>query len=89
MELTSFFTSGRHRPEMSFKVSFDGEVNQYEIQLLVTDNDELRPISEKAYFWDKENYDRPYEQPLSFGVEAGIGNEHETRLSPIRKGILR
>lgn len=75
--------------EMSFKVSFDDEVNQYEIRLLATDNDELRPFSEIAYYWDKEAYDRPYERSLAFGVEAGIGNEYQTsRVAQYVRGYL-
>ena len=64
--------------EMTFRVSFDDEVNQYEITLLATDNDGLRPVSEVAYFWDKERYERPFEEGLGFGKEAGIGGEYQT-----------
>ena len=62
--------------EMSFLVSFDNEINQYEVTLVATDTDGLRPISEAAYFWDKRAYDRPREIGLKFGVEAGLGSEH-------------
>lgn len=61
--------------EMTFHVSFNDEVDQYEITLLATDNDGLRPISESAFFWsDKKKYPEPYEEYLtSGGVEAEIG----------------
>ena len=38
-------------PEMSFKVSMNDEVDQYEVALVATDRDGLRPISEVAYHW--------------------------------------
>ena len=66
--------------EMTLRVSFDNEVNQYGITLVATDNDELRPVSEAAYFWDKGKYERPFEQNLGFGKEAGIGDEYATSL---------
>ena len=62
--------------EMTLAVSFDDEVNQYSITLVATDNDELRPISEAAYFWDKDQYERPFEQGLDFGKEAGIADRY-------------
>ena len=58
--------------DMELKVSFDEEVNQYEITLAATANDGLRPIAESAYFWNRASYDRPYETTLPFGPEAGI-----------------
>ena len=58
--------------DMELKVSFDEEVNQYEITLAATASDGLRPIAESAYFWKKASYDRPYETALPFGPEAGI-----------------
>jgi len=67
-----------HTREMTLRVSLNGENDQYEIVLLATDNDGLRPISEIAYYWpDKEEHPTPYEEDLtSGGVEAEIGNEY-------------
>ena len=61
--------------EMVFKVSFDEEVNQYEIRLLATEDDGLRPIAETAYFWNKTDYGRPFGTSLAFGPEAGIATD--------------
>lgn len=58
--------------DMELKVSFEDERNQYEITLAATANDGLRPITETAYFWNKDSYPHPHETPLSFGPEAGI-----------------
>ena len=64
--------------EITLKVSFDDEINQYEITLAATAGDGLRPVVEKAYYWDKENYERPYETYLDFHQEAGIAADpHE------------
>lgn len=75
--------------EIALKVSFDDEVNQYEIRLLATDNDGLRPISEAAYFWDKGKHDRPCEESLRFGAEAGIGSDsHPSGVAQYLRGHL-
>ena len=65
-------------PEMSFKVSMNDEVDQYEVALVATDRDGLRPISEVAYHWtDKRAYSRPCKEDLTGGgAEAEIGSEH-------------
>lgn len=61
---------------VEFKISFADEVNQYEIRLEPTTSDELYPSVELAYFWDKQNYPRPYSEGLgSVGGEAGISSE--------------
>lgn len=67
--------------EMTFKVSFASEVNQYEIKLVATDDDGLRPIAETAYFWNKD-YKRPHEENLDFGREAGISVDASERDIP-------
>ncbi len=64
--------------DIALKVSFDDSVNQYEIMLTATANDGLRPIHESAYFWDRA-YDRPYEDSLPYGLEAGIAADPGTR----------
>lgn len=64
--------------EMSFRVSMNDEVDQYEITLVATDSDGLRPLSEAAYYWsDKLEYSTPYKEDLtSSGVEAEIGSDY-------------
>jgi len=59
---------------------FHDEVNQYEISLTPTDNDELFVSSELVYFWDKR-YPRPYNNNLtSVNGEAGISRQQTKRV---------
>ena len=63
----------RTTEEIFAKVSFDDEINQYEIMLSATETDSLSPLHEKVHFWDKSKCDRPNETPLfGRGGEAGI-----------------
>ena len=64
--------------EMTLRLSLNDEKDQYEIVLVATDADGLRPVSEIAHSWpDKEQHPTPYEEDLtSGGVEAEIGNEY-------------
>lgn len=56
-------------------ISFQGDRNQYEIELQPTESDELVPASEVAYFWDKARYPHPYNESLErAGKEAGISD---------------
>lgn len=60
---------------MTVRLSFQGGVNEYEISLAATEGDELYPLSEFAYFWNKERYGDPVGYGLSRrGAEAGISN---------------
>ena len=63
-------------------VSFQEEVDQYEISLIATDGDELSPIDESVYFWNKEKYQEPYDVRLlaSASAEAGISRQQEASL---------
>lgn len=65
---------------VSIHVSFGGEVNQYQINLVPTSTDELIPLAETAYFWDKATHpDRPYSTAISrVAREAGISGEPRT-----------
>src|SRR5262249_5823392 len=60
-------------------LSFQNERNQYRLSLRPTDDDNLFPASETAYFWDKARYPgRPYEidlMPRGGGREAGISHQ--------------
>ena len=54
-------------------ISFEGEVNQYEINLEPNGADELVPLSETVCFWNKKQYAQPYEVLIEgTGREAGI-----------------
>lgn len=58
---------------ISMHISFQGGVNQYEIELSPTKDDALFPSSEMVYFWDKSKYDRPFGREINpIGREAGI-----------------
>src|SRR5215510_9465780 len=51
--------------EIEIFLSFQNERNQYRLSLRPTDDDNLFPASETAYFWDKARYPgRPYEIDL-------------------------
>ena len=66
--------------EIRIHISFEQEVNQYELTLKPTADDGLYPANELVYFWDKKNYSIPYHKPLSSrenGWEAGISNSNE------------
>ncbi|MYD65974.1 MAG: AAA family ATPase [Chloroflexi bacterium] len=63
----------RHTRELYVHISFNDEVNQYEIALEPTELDQLIPITERVMFWDKPRYDRPFADRLDRrGLEAGI-----------------
>ena len=77
--------------EMSFRVSMNDEVDQYEITLVPTDSDGLRPLAEAAYYWsDKLRYSTPDKEDLTGGgVEAEIGSEYlPERVAQILKRCL-
>ncbi len=62
----------RTTSRLHMHVSFQHELNQYEIDLEPTDADELVPGSEAAYYWDKA-YCSPYYESISrVGKEGGI-----------------
>lgn len=67
----------RNTDAINLSLSFDNELNKYEIALTATEDDSLYPSMETVYFWDKTKYRRPYNEilsPLSGGREAGISN---------------
>ncbi|MGH9431693.1 MAG: AAA family ATPase, partial [Terriglobia bacterium] len=62
--------------EVYIEISFEEEVNRYELTLSPTRDDGLYPSSERVLFWDK-THPRPYDEPLfsrDGGREAGISN---------------
>ena len=69
-------------PALSIHVSFADERNQYSLSLMSTSADELAPLGETVYFWDKSRgFDRPYSEPVPrVGHEAGISSEKCTQI---------
>lgn len=64
----------RETPSARFRVSFEGQINQYEIELTADDDDGLFPSREIAYYWNKEEYPGLYsESVIGRDGEAGIG----------------
>lgn len=60
---------------LSIRLSFDHEVNQYEINLETDESDSLYPFGEFVCFWDKERHKNPLDRPIPRNNgEAGIGN---------------
>jgi predicted ATPase len=71
----------KHSKTLTIHVSFEGEINQYQIALIRTDTDELMPLTELVYYWDKSSHSRPYSQGLKrAGNEAGISSEKSTNI---------
>lgn len=76
--------------QMIFHLSFRGGVNRYEIRLEAAGADELMPTLEKAYFWDKSKYDRPYGERLKRrGREAGISDPDSPISQYVREHLDR
>ncbi len=74
--------------QMTLHISFQGGVNQYEITLATAEGDELFPLAEQVYFWEKARYDRPYSEGLPRrGAEAGI-SDPQTRTAQYVRGHL-
>ena len=64
-------------------VSFCGEINQYSLTLLPSNDDSLFPDGEVASFWSKPQHKHPYTEglpPLSNGREAGISGASLSRI---------
>lgn len=67
------FFGSKETDSISIKISFKGGVNKYEISLRRTEDDELIPMNETVYFWEKKTYAKPYSDSLPrIGKEAGI-----------------
>ncbi|CAN7702824.1 AAA family ATPase [Acidovorax sp. LjRoot66] len=65
---------------LSIRVSFENERNQYSVSLLPTNTDELAPLNETVYFWNK-SYPQPYSDSLArVGPEAGISSKKLTKI---------
>ena len=76
-------------PSLKIRIAFEKEVNQYEIELAADDADGLFPSKESVFFWDKQLYSRPYEEPIwGSGGEAGI-REPQEKIGRYIHGHLR
>lgn len=65
----------KQTPKLFIHISFQEGVNQYDITLQPTDDDELIPTDETCYFWDRVRYPSPYSTGVyRTGKEAGISN---------------
>ena len=70
--------------EMSFFLSFQDSVNQYELKLAPNSDDSLFPSEETAFFWDKLVSEHPYGTYLPPGnrrLEAGISGDRQTGIA--------
>jgi predicted ATPase len=70
--------------QIHLHLSFENEVNQYDIRLWPTSEDALSPASEVVSYWDKPHHLAPYNDtltPQNRGREAGISNEKADRIT--------
>ena len=67
---------------LNIGVSFGDGANQYKIALVPNDLDQLAPLEEVVYFWDRDKYDRPRSEVLQpAGAEAGISRDAHTGIA--------
>lgn len=78
------FYGRKETDQIRFHVSFEDEKNQYEIELIATDRNNLVPYKETAYFWDKSRgFTSPYDESIDSGeLEAGISRAQQQRYVP-------
>lgn len=77
-------------PEARIHISFENEVNQYEIEFSADDSDSLFPSMEQAYFWNRKRYERPFSISISGqDGEAGVGNSREGIAAYVRRHLDR
>jgi predicted ATPase len=76
--------------QIHLHVSFQGEINQYQIVLAATEGDELYPLSEQVFFWNKQRFpDRPHFESLERrGAEAGISGDSRSKVAKFVRGHL-
>jgi predicted ATPase len=78
-------------PKLKLRISFDDEVNQYEISLSPTNDNKFFIEEEWAYFWgDKKRYKSPFGTgfPSRPDGEAGISNQNLTGTAAYVRGKL-
>ena len=67
--------------EMTIRISFENELNQYEITLAASDTGELYPKSEYVYYWNKRAFPTPKSQSIhARDGEAGISDPSIRRI---------
>lgn len=69
-------------------ISFQGQVNQYELELLPTPSDELVPGAEGVYFWNPRYPDPRREELARIGTEAGISSSKGKPIADYVRGHL-
>ena len=78
--------------QIQIHISFESEVNQYELALSPTRDDGLYPSSERAFFWNKSLYpNKPFDLPIlprDGGREAGISNPKLTGTADLVRARL-
>ncbi len=83
----------KNTQNLTLDISFENEVNRYEIQLGLDNLDNLVPFDETLYFWDKEKYPTPYiegiagkngEAGISVSSNRGFPNHVQDRLDSWR-----
>jgi predicted ATPase len=75
-------------PQLGIHISFQQGVNQYEIVLGATEDDQLYPQSEAVYYWNKAAYHQPYGESLQAkGVEAGISDSKQVSKSRVGRYV--
>ena len=63
----------KNTQNLTIHVSFENEINQYEIQMSFDDLDNLLPFHEIFYFWKKSEQDSPFDwRIVDNNGEAGI-----------------
>ncbi len=68
--------------KIEIHISFEEGVNQYHLELTPTPSDQLQPVGEVVYFWNKKAHPKPYTQGLaSRGLEAGISDPNCGRIA--------
>ena len=78
----------KQTPQLHVHVAFNAEVNQYELKLLASNTDELIPVSETVYYWEKSKYSTPYDRSiLGNGGEAGISSRSDNITQYVRKHL--
>jgi predicted ATPase len=79
----------KYTDRMTIHLSFAKETNQYKIVLSAGEADVLIPLSETAYYWDKNRYQKPYETSLHGSVqEAGISRPQTAPIAKYVQGHL-
>src|SRR5262245_18693559 len=66
-------------PTLKIRIAFQDEMHQYELELQPTEADELIPVTERAYYWNKAMY-RPLQSKDLKRVRKEAGISADTTL---------